>query len=67
MESKLNSLSKWKFIKGNDAYFLHTFTSVIFRRGIIGLSDKNEMCTLSDQSSIYNETVYICPTLSFLP
>ena len=29
------------------------------RRGIIGLSDKNEMCTLYYQNSTYNEIVYI--------
>ena len=39
----------------------------MFRRGIIGLSDKNEMCPLYDQNSIYNGAVCVSPTPSFLP
>ena len=34
---------------------------------IIGLSDKNEMCTLYNQNSSCNETAYISPAPSFLP
>ena len=34
--------------------------------GIVGLSDKNESCTLHEQKGIYNETVYISPFPSFL-
>ena len=30
--------------------------------GIIGLSDKNKISTLFDQSSTYNETVYGIPS-----
>ena len=33
---------------------------------IIGLSDKNEMCTSHDENSTYNETVCLSPTLSLL-
>ena len=42
---------------------------LILGRGVIGFSDKNEVCTLYDQNSTYNDMVYISPAphlLSFI-
>ena len=49
----------------NNAYsrYLITTMRLISRKGIFGLSDKNEMCALYDQSRymITYEMVYISP------
>ena len=50
-------------IKGPNAYFYMYLQSRVWYsgHGIIGLSDKNELCTLYDQNSTYNGAVFISP------
>ena len=61
--------SKWKFIKGHNAYFRYVLQPCVLYLGgeVFGLSDKNEVFTLYNQNGTYNETVYILPSRFFLP